>query len=501
MKTRDKKTERLALFIVTFGTAYILGAVLFARPIAGVADNGDFLRIMITLGLEYAEKLSYNQKYFGYAIREFAMTAPAAGNYISTALPIAFAAKALNTIAYSRVIFDIRWLALLYSLLLIAGLRLLIIGYGAKLGWAAIPLACILVCVFADGGYIAYFNSLYSEPASFLGMLLLVGSAAAVIRSSPNTRKRLVWLALLFLSALLLIGAKTQNAPIGLLIAVFIARLASLQSEARWKRAVYAVALTTAVSSVSLYLLAPQQLKHINVYQSVFYGIMKDSPSPEADARELGLPERLAANAGTNFFTKDAPIPQNDPMLQQTLYSSVSHADIALFYLKHPLRLYKKLERAAEHAAMFRPYYLGNFEAEAGLERGAVDDRFAWWSGFKRRSMPTLPALLGFALLICAATFRAWRHAASAAERAQAELWALVAASGGIAFVVPLIGDGEADLSKHLFLFHVCFDLLLAAAAAWALVYAASLLSAAVKAAFALPTVRNMNYNKNKMNE
>lgn len=48
-----------------------------------------------------------------------------------------------------------------------------------------------------------------------------------------------------------------------------------------------------------------------------------------------------------------------------------------------------------------------------------------------------------------------------------AELFAWIGLIGAVSFVIPVIGDGEADMAKHLFLFNVCFDMMLAAALLW----------------------------------
>jgi hypothetical protein len=42
-------------------------------------------------------------------------------------------------------------------------------------------------------------------------------------------------------------------------------------------------------------------------------------------------------------------------------------------------------------------------------------------------------------------------------------------------FVLPVVADGEADLSKHLFLFNICFDLLFTAGLAYVAQKAVSL--------------------------
>lgn len=38
---------------------------------------------------------------------------------------------------------------------------------------------------------------------------------------------------------------------------------------------------------------------------------------------------------------------------------------------------------------------------------------------------------------------------------------------GIIQFIIPVICDGEADLSKHLFLFNVCFDIMFIYMVVW----------------------------------
>jgi len=43
----------------------IIGYILFARPFIGVADNGDFLRVMGTAGLNYGvPDESYGDRFF-----------------------------------------------------------------------------------------------------------------------------------------------------------------------------------------------------------------------------------------------------------------------------------------------------------------------------------------------------------------------------------------------------------------------------------------------------
>jgi hypothetical protein len=222
--------------------------------------------------------------------------------------------------------------------------------------------------------------------------------------------------------------------------------------------------------SVIMITAAPSGLRHINLYQSIFFGILKDSPHVEKDMRELGIPEKYAVNAGTNYYEKGTAIPQDDPELRREVLEKLSHKDVAYYYLKHPDRFLQKLERAAENGAFIRPYYLGNYAISEGRARGAISHSFSVWSDWKAHRMPhSLGWFAGFYLLYAAGLVCWWLRAPSRRVRLALEVMAAVALAGVFSMMVPILGDGEADLGKHLFMFSACFDMMgVSAAAAFA---------------------------------
>lgn len=449
--------------------AVVMTYVLLVKPIAGIADNGDFLRIMTSAGLDYLDpNLSYEDKYFGYFIREFQLVPLGLGGYISTQVPLTWIATGLNKLFYSRDVFDMRFMGIVY------GLLLLLAFWTATRGQRTLPIATrvalslLLVFLFADIGYIGYFNSLFGEPVSLLFLLLTVALALMIAARDDRNGPGIGLLVAFFICAVFLTGSKVQNAPVGVLTALLGLRMLPLRTDRIWKRTVWGLSAFLAVGSIAMYVFAPSQLKEINLYQTVFYGVVKDSPTPEKDLEELGVSPELAVLAGTNFFTPDTPIPQRDPRMNELFYDRISHGSIGLFYLKHPVRLLQKLEVAAEHGMTIRPYYLGTYEKSEGMPRGAVSNKFGLWSEWKRTLLPnTLWFLIPFALLFAAVLAYEWWNASSRGGRLYAETFALVGLIAVISFLIPVIGDGEADLSKHLFLFNVCFDILFAASILW----------------------------------
>jgi len=421
---------------------------------------------MATVGLDYLDPaMSFQDKYFGYFIREYRLTDFGHGGYVSTQIVPVLAAIGLNKLLYSADVFDIRFLAAIYAALLTVALSLIVRANGGNYAAYNIALCALSVLLFADAGYTAYFNSLYGEPVSFLSLLLTVAFALGLARQS---RPSLPWLVGYFAAALFLTGAKIQNAPVGVLLALLGLRWVGLRRDIRWRTFALGGSALLLIGSVAMYGFAPNALKRINLYQTVFYGVLKDSPDPRRDLAELGLDPKLAVLAGTNYFTPDTPIPQQSPVLDELFYGKTSHWKVALFYAKHPDRLLDKLETAARHGMTIRPYYLGNYEKSESFPYGAVSDKFNLWSEWKRNRLPNA---LWFVMAVYAAFFsvvlREWRRAQTPGEKRYAETFACIGFIGAVSFVVPVIGDGEADLGKHLFLFNVCFDAMLASGVLW----------------------------------
>jgi len=440
--------------------AGLLVWLVMLHPAIGVADNGDFLRIMRTVGLDYLQAdESFEDKYFRFFHLQYAFHQMGLGGYISTQLIVVGAATLVGHIFSS--VFDIRLLGSFYIALFLAGMYLLLRYSGLKQPAVRLVAALLFVFVFADVGYAAYYNSLFGEPVTFV-FALLTGGFAFVLAAAERPSRWL--LAGFFVCAVMLAGSKLQNAPVGFAIALLGFRLVQLREDRSWRRATFIGSALLVLLSAATYFAAPKELRVINQYQTVFYGIVKDSPDPQQDLRELGIDPSLASLAGTDYFTPRSGMQPDDPQMKTLFYDKISHAKVALFYAKHPARFLQKLDRAAESGMYNRPMYLGNYAKSAGHEPGAVTHTFGWWSKFKLKLPHSFAAVfLFFAAYVLTAVVLRLRSA-DRRGKLLAELFLVLALVGAIAMMVPLIGDGEADLSKHLFLYEVCFDAMVVSA-------------------------------------
>lgn len=451
--------------LVVLGGCGLIIYLLFLQPFVGVADNGDFLRMMNTVGLNYYDAAeSYADRFFNFSHARYAYDNLFKGFYPSSQILLVLVPRLLAGLVHGSY-FDIRLLAAVYAMLLLAA-SWLIVKTGARGSWiAGLLLGAAMLVVFYDIGYLAYFNSLFGEPVSMVAMLL---TFALGLRLALQERPTTKGLTLFFIAVLFLICSKIQNAPVGLAFSLIFLRLMTLEGTGNWRKLALRFAVAVSLVSIIMYVAAPKELKHINLYQTVFFGILNGSPDVQDDLRELGLPQRLEVLAGTNYFQADTAIKQDDPSLQADFYDRVSHKDVLFFYIKHPSRLLEGMKYAAGNSMDIRPYYLGNYEKSEGKPEGTLSYTYNLWSQFKQEHLPhKLGFLLIFYLAYYAGVLHEHFHSRKRSERIAAELLMLLGLIGLFSFLVPILGDGRADIGKHLFLFNVCFDMMAVTMFGW----------------------------------
>lgn len=469
--TRQFKSEYAAAGIVLG----ILCCILFFRPITGVADNGDFARIMNSTGLQYITDSS-NERYFGYVNRLYktGLIVPFGGGYFSTELPVVLLAVFASRTLLNADLFDIRFLAAIYILIFTAAVFLAVRCIRKRSGFSGAVAAIALIFIFCDTGYISYFNSLYGEPVSLVFLLLLAASALVL----ASEEKPQTWALVLFgIGAVIFAGAKIQNSPSGLLAALLLVRSARLRRDILWKRVSLLMAVSVITVSALCYAGVSNDIKICNKYQTVFYGVLRGSPDPERDLGELGIDPSLAVLAGTNYFMQEYPVDIRTSEFREMLSEKVNHLNILSFYLRHPSRLLQKLEYAAANGFKLNQGF-GNFEKYPGIEYKQATNVFNFWSSFKQNVLPHSLLFIAAVYLaaLLAVTYEYIRRRSTAA-RFNAEAVLFIILTGIMQFILPIIGDGDADLSKHLYLFNVSFDFLITAG----LIYISAKAAEAVK--------------------
>lgn len=459
MKIRNVGIEIAVLAVM----AGILCSTLLFRPLVGMADNGDFYRVMQPMGLRYLPQ-DYNDRHFGYFIHLYEIAqrnVQNIGSFISTQeIPIKIALW-VNSLFGQGHIFDIRFLAVIYSVIFLLSIYLIMRCTARERLLQRLIMAALLVLIFLDVGYMAYFNSLYGEPASFTFLFLTLSSLLLLAKQS---KPKVIHLLLFTASAVMLTGAKQQNSPLGILLALMSLRYIAVRKDRKWKTAVIGSCTVLLMTSAVIFCSISEEIRVINQYHTITLGILKGSPDPGRDLEELGIDRKYLILAGTTYFDRYHVIDPRSPEMKKEFYSKCSFSKIAEFYIRHPGRFADKMEITARKAFTIRPQAMGNYEKAEGLKFGQKARAFSAWSSFKQNVMPhSLSFIIVFYLVFTLICIFLYLKSRRQQDRMRLEILILVQAIGLAQFVTPIIGAGEADLAKHLFLFDVCFDIIFVA--------------------------------------
>lgn len=442
--------------------AVVLSLQLFVRPIVGLADNRDYERVMGYAGFQHTTAVDA-ERYFAFLRSEYAVVEPGwfRGGYHSSETLLAFVARWAHLALRGRATFDLRLLAGIHAALFLLALAGILRACRDLTLTARALTAAALVFIFTDVGYVAPFNSFYSQTASLLFLLLTVAVAAEAVRQG---RLAGGWLAVYFGAALLFVGSKPQEKLAAPLLALFGLRLAGVHWRGAWRRPAVGLAAGLLAFSVWYGRHTPYTLREATLFQLVFDDLLVHSPGPAADAAELRLDPGWLAYVGTNPFAADSPLLGSEFRIR--FLQRIGHRQIVAFYLRHPGRFVDRVARASRQAWSLRPGF-GNFERSAGHPPGALASRFSLWSRLRGRlgehPLPAIAAVLGGNLVAALAT---WRRA-SRRGRLFREGVVTIVLMAGLAFAVCAFAQAPPDLSRSLYAYHALVDLLLVADAAW----------------------------------
>jgi hypothetical protein len=445
--------ERLMLLIC----ALILIYQIAIPPIVGLFDNGDFFHVMFPAGFRHVSDKPEDMNVFLNSKFLFEKPDLLKTHYISSELLIARVARVIGRMLSKDGLFDIRVLGLMHAALLLLGIALIISAHSKLRKPSRWILTFLLVWIFTDVGYVAFFNSFYSQTASPLFLILTAGFFALLVSSD---HKKWAWFAGFVFAALLFICSKPQEAPQGVLLAVVVF-LAARALSTRWTKTVGIVSVAVVLGFATIcYVAGPIGVKNNSLYNAVFEDFLKNSPDPAADLAELKLGNDLLKYVGTHAFIKDSPVPQD--WFKAAFYQKVRHEDLLIFYMRHPSRLWSLITRRSAKAFTLVTHY-GNFEKRSGFPSGTKSRAFKMWSDLKEKVFPGSPWTLMVLFFgnIAAVLFLLIRGP-------KPNSWHLGLSAFGIlnlmaigAFLIPTLGDGTLDIVRQLYTFNTMTDLCL----------------------------------------
>lgn len=441
--------------------ALILIFTLFVPPLVGMADNGDFYRVINGNGLYKLDRDAPDQylDYFSSQYGVYQYFNEYDSSLLSSQTPFIHAAVALDRLLTGNdAVFDLRFLAFLIGLWSLVALYLLVDyatwGLEKRFGYLVAALA---VLIFFDTGYIAYFNSFYAEGLVLVSFLTAMACALLI-----RQRRYSPWalLAGYVLSGIVLTCAKQQNAPLGILLGLLCIPMMLPQTDgeaaARPKERTRRRIITGACASllcflgVAVYVLIPQTFVEINQYHAMTRGVLMSAENPEETLERFDIPPQYALLDGSIYYERYPAVDVEGDALKADFFPKYNFVSVAAYYLTRPGELATMLDRAAKNAYAIRPEAIGNFERGAERTPGQKAAFFTLHSTLKNI---VIPKTVGFILIWIAAMLTL-----SFKDRWRTLVLACAMLAGLSQIGVSIVGAGDADLSKHIFLFNAAFD-------------------------------------------
>ncbi|HTR03838.1 MAG TPA: hypothetical protein VMN82_11630 [Thermoanaerobaculia bacterium] len=463
MATRREIANRWIVAAAAAAAALLLALQLLVAPVVGLADNGDYLRVMGPAGFDHTTDVPA-ERYLSFlrTTYRFLPVGWTGNGYLTSESGLALVARYASPALWRGGLFDLRALSAIHAALLLLAL-VGILRAARGLPWPAQAVAAVLlVFFFTDVGYVAPLNSFYSQVASLLALLLLAAVALAAAR-----RGRLdgALLAAYFLLAAAFIGSKPQEAAQGLVLALLCWRLAGGASRRAWRQPAAWLAAALVAFSAWYGRSTPDTLRAAALYQVVFYEILPHSPDPAGDAAALGLDPAWLRYSGTDAFQPGTPV--LDDAFRTRFLRDSGYGRVALLYARHPRRLAERLHRIAPKVWSLRPSY-GNLEKSDAHPALTLTDRYSVWSRWRLRLFR--PAAWGWlgALLLGNAAWAAmtWRRATPCGRLARETLLAAVAMTA-TAYGVCVLTNAPPDFSRVFYVAEALCDLILVADATW----------------------------------
>ena len=341
-----------------------------------------------------------------YFTRVYELTSLDRGTEFSLENALVGIAKAIDWVFTRDRLFDIRFLALLYTLIYLPGVYLILKAAleCVKNFSEAVLLSVLGVLIFADISYIAYFNSLYADALFYILLLYMAGSALLLRREAPYQN---LYIVLLGLSSAGFCLVARRGYLAGIVVAFFL--LMHLRYFIEKRARMLSVVITCFVLAASMLSVfqVNSEFDDTGKYHAMTRGVLLQSSNPAKALENMGINASYSVLADDSLYEYYPTTQLANPLISEVFLNSYSTADIALFYVRHPGALLSMWDLGVKAAVNLRRDYCGNYERGTGMPPMSKSLLCSAWSIFKMQSAPkTIGYLLVLIVIVFAASGR-----------------------------------------------------------------------------------------------
>lgn len=444
--------------------AIISGILLFIPPIHGLADNGDFYRAMNSNGI-YRLPTNYSQ-FLNYVIPKFGIYQYYNENsvpvFTSQAVIVKFAVF-LNKLFYSKTIFDIRFLAIIYYVFFLGAIYLLtkslVFPYRRIRSYVV---ALLIVFIFADSSFTLYFNSFFAEPGMYIVMLYSFSSILAISRDCY--KKRWPMILLFFGSTLFLLTIKQQNAPLALTFSVVAVGLMFLPNFRARRFAIFAGIVALIFAGAFTYSKINKEFNNVNQYQSFTHGVLMETDDPSKKLSKAGVDSQYSLMRMQEYYPKTYDtVRPGSKYVEKHLINKTGMGWLIKYYIQNPKQFISLLNVSTQDIMVTQVKAVGNYTRNTGHKPKEHVKYFELYSTYVGTFFPNKYGFIclyafGYTIVYAISCYLDFRK-----HRYQGVIrFLLVFGLVTIIIFIPIISvlaAGEADLAKHQFIVPITLDL------------------------------------------
>lgn len=481
-KIKNNYSNYLAILFIVIAIC-IVKYVLFTGPQPGVADQGDFDRVMSAGGISLLNSDISNpdfKRFYDYTVTNYSIDGNSIIQFFITLVgtSVGYLIYLISRVCniFGQTIFKTQYLAIAYSIIYIFALYMIIKKVNIKSKVVLTIMATLGIVIFLDGNYLIWFNSLYGEPMMIGTLMLFIASYLYYINEKyvlENNNKIFSKIIFMFIAAFLFMGSKMQTLTALPVILLILGKIIWDNKSYLSKKRLIGLGVFFVLLIVYPLQMSAQNgaMSKDTQYNSVFYGVLNESETPKEDLEDLGLNPDMYVEAGKHSYLSPDEyvkyVPRTE-ITEEEFYSKMSNGKLAKFYLTHPMRLIQGMEYTANHA-FSTGTGLGKYSREYSEEPIVEFNKFTTWSDFRLSKFPkTLWFIIGiYALMVIISVYEYIKNKYNNEVKGKIHiLWTLIFIST-LQFPMPFVGNGRADTSKQLYLFNFIFDILIVISIYW----------------------------------
>ena len=427
----------------------ILSYQIFVPPVVGLANSGDFGKV---IGLFDLTGPVQDENAWADTRYEFNPKKHYWAEFYSSEHVIMAASVAVNTVLSKDGYFDLRSIGLVHAALFLVALYLLWTSLEDAPRILRLATCGTALFVFTDVMYVSYLNSFYMDVAAWLFLSIAATLYLRLLRGVS----RLDALCFVVCCAMT-VTSKAQHGILGFWLALLVLAIGYPRWPKHRKWTIAAAASLMLLGAVWITKSSPSSYASRGVFTMVFYRILPHSKNVDRTIQDLGLDQSYCPYIGMHSFSEGSPM--DDASFVERFRSRITYGSLAWFYLTHPRDAYTALRFSLNEAGIQRPY-LGNFDVRTGYPRFHASRAFAFWSDLKRWAFNEKGSRYLFTFIGLAAAVGTMLAAQRRGLQAGTMAGGVVLI--GMAFTAMFMASlaDAVDVPRHHLLFYVLFDML-----------------------------------------